>query len=262
MMRVLWLIVLGLLAYLISMVVLFPAAPVVERFKPQLVPVQLDGVSGKLYNGVVRQVRYADDLLPLEFSDVTWQLAPQTLLNGGTGATVGYTGYGGGGRGQVMRRWDGAIAVNDFSFTASAKALEPLLPVPVAQFDGELAGTLDTVLLENQLLTELVGEFSWKNAQLQTQLPLPLQAQLGNVRINVERTGDTTHTATVTASEGEVDVNGTIEIALSGDFTADIVMQPTERVSNATLQGLRQLARPDANGAFRLQQSGNVNRMM
>jgi len=81
-MRVVRLILLGLLVYCIAMVVLFPAAPVVEKFKPQLQPMVLNGVSGKLYKGEVESVVSTDDLLPLVLNNVKWAIAPSKLLQG------------------------------------------------------------------------------------------------------------------------------------------------------------------------------------
>ena len=173
-MRILWLCLIGVLSWLIATVVLFPAAPVVDRIRPQLGPVALEGVNGKLYNGVIDRVRSTDDLLPLEFQNVGWTLAPGTLLSGGAGANLKFDGYGGGGTGQVMRRWNGDIVVSDFDFTAQAKALEPLLPVPIASFAGELSGHFDTIAMANNVMKSMNGSLSWDNAALERPVPTAL----------------------------------------------------------------------------------------
>jgi len=76
------------------MIFLFPASPVVERFKPQLGAVAVEGVRGSLFNGKIDQLRSTDDLLPLEASNVSWRLAPGALLKGGAGATIGFDALG------------------------------------------------------------------------------------------------------------------------------------------------------------------------
>jgi len=73
-MRVVWLIFLCLLAYVVSMGVLFPASYVVGKIEPQIKPLVLSDVKGKLYKGSVGLVENKDDLLPLEFQNVTWKL--------------------------------------------------------------------------------------------------------------------------------------------------------------------------------------------
>jgi len=257
-MRILWLCLVGLLSWLVATVVLFPAAPVVDRIRPQLGPVALEGVNGKLYNGVVDRVRSTDDLLPLEFRNVAWTLAPGTLLSGGAGANLQFDGYGGGGTGQVLRRWNGDIVVRDFDFTAQAKALEPLLPVPIASFAGELSGHFDTVALANNVLKSMSGTLTWDNAALET----PVPTALGKVDIVIEPENEQSHVVTLSAVGGDVTMDGSVSIALNGDFSADVLFTPAADAPPAVVNGLRQMGRADSSGRVRFQRQGNVNRLM
>jgi hypothetical protein len=257
-MRILWLCLLGLLSYLIAVVVLFPAAPVVDRLRSQLGPVALEGVNGKLYRGVIDSVRSTDDLLPLELQNVGWTLAPQTLLNGGAGAAITFDGYGGSGSGLVSRAWNGDIMVSDFDITMQAKALEPLLPVPIATFSGELAGDIDQLKLVNNLLTRVDGKLTWRNAALQS----PVPTSLGTVDVLIQPEGDASHVVTLSAAGGDVGMDGSVTLTQSGDFVADVLFTPAASASPAVLNGLRQMGRPDAQGRVRFQQQGNVNRLM
>jgi hypothetical protein len=262
-MRVLWLCLLGLLAYAVSVIFLFPAAPVVDYFKPRLNQIELNGVDGKLYSGSVASVKYTDDLLPLEFSNVAWKLAPRTLLKGGTGMTISYDGYGGGGSGEVLREWDGDIAVTDFEFTADAKALETLLPVPIAQFEGKLNGTLNTVVLKNQQLATLDGVITWADALLEAPVgSTRVRTALGVIDITVQPEGSGAHIVTIKAQGGDVNIDGKVSLAANGDFSADVLLVPAATASPGVINGLRQIARPEPGGKFRLKQSGNINKLM
>ncbi len=257
-MRVLRLILLGILTYVIAMVFLFPAAPVVEHFKPQLGPVALNGVSGSLFNGKVEQVRSTDDLLPLEASNVTWRLAPSALLKGGAGASIGFDAYGGSGKGMVTGKRRGDVDVTDFEFDLQAKELEPLLPVPIAEFSGTLSGLIDSLKLENQLLTQFEGVINWRDAEVQR----PFQASLGNLNIDIRPEGDNQHLATIDGSGGDLAIEGTVLIGLNGDFASDVLFTPAGTASQSLLNNLRQLGPADAQGRVRLKQSGNVNRLL
>ncbi|MEE9322245.1 MAG: type II secretion system protein N [Granulosicoccus sp.] len=262
-MRILRLILLGVLAYVVAMVAFFPAAPVVDRIRPQLGAVALEGVSGKLYSGKVNTVRSTDDLLPLEFSNVAWRLSPSSLLKGGAGAVISFDGYGGGGEGNVTRRWNGDIAVSDFKFNASAKELEPLLPVPVASFSGRLNGEFARITLQNNLLTALEGSLSWSDAVLATAAFGPqLSASLGKIDINVAPEGDESHVALVAAAGGDVAIDGKVSFARNGDYSTDLVLTPASSAPPQLLNVLKRIGRPDAQGQYRIKQSGNVNRMM
>ena len=145
-MRIVWLVLVGLLAYVIGVVAFFPAAPIVDRLRPQLGPVALEGVHGKIYKGVIDTARSTDDLLPLELSNVGWTLAPKSLLSASAGAAFRFDAYGGQGEGLASVKWNGDLKISDFQFNVMAKQLEPLLPVPVASFNGEISGDISDLL--------------------------------------------------------------------------------------------------------------------
>lgn len=257
-MRFIWLCLVGILSWFLATLVLFPAAPVVDRIRPQLQGVALEGVNGKLYKGVIDRVRSTDDLLPLEFRNVGWALAPGTLLAGGAGVTVSFEGYGGEGQGQAMRLWNGDIAVSDFDVNLQASELEVLLPVPIASFDGELRGRFDEILLSNNLLDRMSGDLNWSNARLQT----PIPTALGDVEVLIRPEGEQSHLITLSAEGGDVTMDGSVTMSLNGDFTADVLFTPTASASADVVNGLRQMGRADSQGRVRFQRQGNVNRLM
>lgn len=257
-MRILWLCLLAILSYLVAMVVLFPAAPVVDRLRPQLGPIALEGVNGKLFKGSIDTVRSTDDLLPLVFSNVGWTLAPQTLLSGAAGASIGFDAYGGSGSGLVSRSFNGDVTVSDFVFTVQAKELEVLLPVPIASFAGEVSGQFDTVRLVDNLLDTLDGRLSWTDAALQA----PVPASLGTVTVDIVPEAGQSHKVTLKAAGGDVIVDGSVTVTTSGDFVADILLTPSPGAAPEIVQGLRQIGPADSRGRVRLQRKGNVNRLM
>lgn len=257
-MRIVWLVIIGLISYLIGVVALFPAAPVVDRLRPQLGPVALQGVHGKLYNGTIDSVRSTDDLLPLEFRNVGWTLAPKALLTGGAGASFRFDGYGGQGQGLAARQWNGDINITDFSFDAQAKALEPLLPVPIASFSGLLTGDIRRITLVKELLTGFEGTLTWADAKLES----PVPTALGQVQVQIEPSDENTHTINLDASGGDIEMDGTVTITQTGDFSADVLFTPSSTAPPAVLNGLRQMGRPDAQGRVRFVRQGNVNRLM
>ena len=256
-MRFLVLCLLCIVAFLVTLVALFPAAPAVDRVRPQLGPIALEGVNGKLYKGVIDTVKSTDDLLPLEFQNVGWALAPQALLKG-TGATFSFDGYGGSGEGLATRTWGGAIDITNFEFTAQAKALEPLLPVPIASFSGELIGDIKRISMVDNLLAEALGTLTWENAELQT----PIPTSLGTVVLDIRPEGEKSHIVTLKAEGGDVAMDGTVNLSMNGDFKADVLFTPAPSASPAVLNGLRQMGQVDAVGRVRFQRSGNVNRLM
>lgn len=257
-MRVLGLILLGLSVYGATLAVFFPAAPVIARVEPELGPIELEGVSGRLLDGRVDTVLYTDDLLPLEFSNVGWTLAPASVFQGGVGADLRFEGYGGGGTGEVIREWNGDLNVRDFAFSADAKRLEALLPAPIAEFSGILRGDIRSLRLQQELLTTFEGTLRWSDALVE----FPLQMALGTIEIRIEKTGPESHLATISAAGGEVEAEGTLEMALDGEFSTDLLFTPTANVPQGVIDGLEQIARPEADGRYRLRQSGDITELM
>lgn len=262
-MRIFRLVLLFVVAFLIAGVILFPAAPVVDRIRPQLGPVALEGVDGPLYKGTIASVRSTDDLLPLEFQNVGWRLNPMTLLDGGAGADVFFEGYGGGGEGTVMRSFNGDVLVKDFDFTADASTLEPLLPVPIASFAGKLMGDIATVQLADNLLSKVEGTLIWAGATIETSATgIPFTVNLGELQIDIKPEAPETHVVDIAANGGDVVVLGKVTVSLNGDFSADLTLTPSSSASKGVTDNLRRIGRPDASGGFRVQQNGNFNRLM
>lgn len=259
-MRVVRLVLLGMLAYIVSVVFLFPAAPLIERIKPQIQPVQLAGVTGKLFNGEVASVIYADDLLPLEFKNVGWKLAPGALLKGGAGANIRFQGYGGDGAGQVRKQLNGDIHVSDVTFNASAKELEVLLPGPVAEFSGKIDGQIASVQLVNQLLQTFDGDITWNNAEIVTRLYGPeVSANLGKLDIVINPEANSAHMVTLKSAGGNLSIDGTVALAANGDYQTNIVLTPSANAPQPLVRVLQQRTRPDSGGRYRIQHNGNIN---
>lgn len=257
-MRTFRLCLLGLVAYLLAVVVLFPAAPVVKYFQPQLGPVALEGVHGKLYNGVIDRVRSTDDLLPLEARNVGWALLPKALLRGAGAVGISFDAYGGSGSADVARSLGGNLTVSDLDITAQAKELEVLLPVPIASFSGDLLVRFDEILLVDDLLKSAEGSLTWNNAALET----PVPTSLGTVNIVIEPKDQNSHVITVSATGGDVMMDGSATVSLNGDFSTNILFTPSPDAALDVTSGLRQMGRADAQGRVRLQRQGNINRLM
>ncbi len=255
MMRVIWLSLLCILAFIISIVALFPASFVTEKIKKDIVPIALSNVEGKLYNGKVGLVENKDDLLPLEFQNVRWTLAPSAIPTGG-GVNVKFDGYGGGGEGLVKRAWNGDISVSDMNFTAKAPEFDAFT-LPFVSLKGSLTGEVSSLQIKNQLLTEFFGQLLWQDAEL----TLPVQMVLGKVELDIKPEGQNSHIANIKSRGGEVDADGKVTITLAGDFNADVLLKPTSSASQDVVNTLSQFARRDAQGRFRWVQRGNVNRL-
>ncbi|MBX2825942.1 MAG: type II secretion system protein N [Gammaproteobacteria bacterium] len=257
-MRLFRLVLLCLAVYLVTIVWLFPAAPVVEKIRPMVPPLELAGVEGRVLNGSVRRVTYDDGVLPVELSNLTWRLALQKLFTGAAGVNFTFDAYGGQGQGLVAQRFNGDIDVTDVTINAQMKELESLLPLPIAQFTGRLLAQIEAAEIRNRLLSTFRGKVAWSNAVLEQ----PIRANLGNIQLDVKPIDDLTHRGFLKSANGELGLEGTVDIKQNGDFKTDITVTPSDDATPEVLSALRGLGRPDQSGRYRIRQNGNVNRLM
>lgn len=257
-MRVFKLVLLGVIAYVISVLFLFPAAPIVKRVEPNIQPIVLTGVGGKLLSGTVERITYNDDVFPVELTEATWKMLPGKLLSAALGVNFSFKAYGGLGDGDFERRISGDMNLRDVNFTGPAKGLEPLLPLPIATFSGQFAVQVEVAELRNQLLTKLVGRLSWTNALLET----PIAANIGNLVIDIAPVDEQTHRAVIEADGGDVKVSGSIDLLDNGDFSTNVVVEPEPDASPELLNALRGLGKADNKGRYRLQRKGNINSLI
>ncbi len=259
-MRVVRLVLLGMLAFVVTIAFLFPAAPLIEKIKPDIKPVELAGVSGKLLNGQVSSVNYDDGLMPIEIKDVTWKFAAGALLKGGAGANITFKGYGGGGDGQVRRQWNGDIKVSDMTFNVESKELESLLPTPVAEFTGDITGQFDQVHLANQLLQTISGQLSWNNAVIVTRIYGPeITANLGELDIDIVPEENAAHAVTISSAGGDLAVDGKVLVAANGDYQTNMLFTPSATAPQELVQALKQLTQPAGGGLYKIEHNGNMN---
>lgn len=257
-MRVIRLLLLGMLVYVGTIAWLFPAAPVAERFAPMLQPLVLNNVSGSLLNGAVGEVSYDDGVIPLNLSNVSWRLVAQKLFTGAAGVSFSFDAYGGGGNGVAAQRWNGDLDLTDFDFSGPAKGLEALLPLPIAAFSGQLDAGIELLEIRDQLLKTVRGTVDWKQALLEQ----PVRANLGDIALDIKPVDENSHRGFLVAKGGDLSIDGTVDLALNGDYRTDITITPASSASPELLNSLRSLARPDPAGRFRIRQNGNVNRLM
>lgn len=261
-MRFVRLLLLCLLVYVIAMVVMFPAAPVIERIKPQLNPLALSGVSGRLYKGEVASVVSTDDLLPLVLNDVKWRFAPLKLIQG-TGAAIEFSGLGGGGTGDVLRTWGGDLAIDNLDVNIEASELEAFLPVPIASFKGQVLGNFAEARLVNEQLTRLLGKLRWNNGEIDTvAFGPPLQIAVGNLVVDIEPQENGAHAAKINATGGDITADGVFNMQSNGDFNLNVVLTPSSNTPRELVDHLKRTTRAESGGRFRWQELGNINRLM
>ncbi|MDO6459329.1 type II secretion system protein N [Granulosicoccaceae sp. 1_MG-2023] len=258
--RLLQYVLTGVIAYILFFALRFPASAVISRVDTQ--PARLDGVSGSVFNGRIATVTLPNTALPTgpdEFliENVSWGFAPLRLFSGAGAADVAFDAYQGTGEGRVAQRFNGVSEVKDFHYATGARGINVLLD-PLAEVAGELSIDIDSLTLREQLLESMTAVIEWRDAALIR----PLPARLGRVEIQIEPKQAGSHLASIRASGGELIIDGTVTLALNGDFNTDLTIRPAPEASRELTDMLRAMARPASDGSFRVRRSGNMNRLM
>ena len=259
-MKILGYLFLFLVAFVVTIVWKFPAAGVLPHVN--INPVSVVGVSGSIWSGKASQITAPSAPLPL--NNVAWRFQPQSLLNGQTAANLDFEVLGGEGSGNVARSFSGNLTVTDGKFNVDAANLSQLLPLPVADFGGTVIADIESLSLENNLLTETQGTVIWRQARV-TGL---VEAQLGQVVFDVEPKaidGKPAHIGKITNTDGDLDINGDFQIDLNGNYRADIKLKPTASASaglNGILGSLGPVAKRESDGSYRIRNNGNIRNLM
>ncbi|MCB1756845.1 MAG: type II secretion system protein N [Gammaproteobacteria bacterium] len=257
-MKVIGYLLVGLLAYLVFMLLLFPASPVIKRFN--LAPLTLSGISGPLWNGEVAAVEAPNNVMPTGpdkflLEDLSWRVAPLQLFTGAGAAKVGFNAYGGAGSALVAQGLGGDTTVSDLHYQSTGSALNVLLD-PFLKIGGELELEVSRLVLRDQLLQSFDGTLRWRNATLE----VPTEAKLGDLLMTVTPSGEK-HTAEISSSGGDLALSGKVDVEKNGNFQTDITIKPSPAAPRELTDMLRGMARPSSDGSFRIRRNGNVNRL-
>lgn len=254
-MKIFGFILLGLLAFLVTVVFKFPAAGVLPHVNTN--PLQLKGVSGSVWKGSAQEATIAGAELPLDRVDnVNWVVQPQALLSGRAGAKLDFELLGGRGEGVVKANRVGDVIINDGLLNIPAASLEQFLPLPLAKFGGVINADIEELELENNLLKRTIAKLTWRNSEIISQMIG--DTKLGMLVIDIVPEGEQ-HIASINNTDGDIDIEGQVSLDQAGNYRADIKLKPTAKTPPELSNRLSAFGRPESDGTYRIRNNGNIN---
>lgn len=260
-MRVLGYLLLFIVSFAFTVVWKFPVAGVLPYVNTQ--PIALAGVSGSVWNGGAQQVSSGNPALLA--SNVNWRFLPVSLVSGNTSANLEFEILGGSGSGEVSRSiTTGDITVTNGTLRMPAVNLGQFLPLPIVDFGGNLIADIQSLALENNLLTQAAGTLIWRSAIVTG----GLEAKLGQVVVDVTPQpldGKPAHVVKISNTDGDLNINGEVRIELNGSYRADVRLKPTATASqglSGILGSLGPLAQRESDGSYRIRNSGNIRSLI
>lgn len=260
-MRIFGYLLLFIISFAVTVVWKFPVAGLLPHVNTQ--PVTIAGVAGTVWKGSALQVTSVDP--PVVASNVQWRFLPAALMAGNTAANLEFEVLGGSGNGNVARHvTSGDVAVTDGTFRMPAANLAQFLPLPIVDFGGSLLADIQSLALEDNLLTETKGSVVWRNAQVTG----AVQASLGQVVLDIAPQpvdGLPSHIAKISNNDGDLEINGEMQIDINGNYRADLRLKPTATANQGiagVLGSLGPIAQRESDGSYRIRNSGNIRNLM
>ncbi len=248
------LLLLGVATYLLFLLMLFPAATAWSWFVPKGVPLQLQGISGSIWQGKAAQSSW--NRQPL--GSLSWDLQLLPLFMGSLGVDFslqtaqGYLeGDGDIGLGS------GAIQLDDLSGQLPVSELmrfAPPMPIPVA-----VSGTVSLAISQLELnpasdAIRVTGRINWHSAEVLS----PQTFKMGNLQADINTDVKGVVAAQLKDLDGPLKLNALLQLnpdrsySLSGSVAAS-------RDADASLQqALTWLGKADGSGKHQLNLKGRL----
>jgi len=255
--KVIGYLLLFLIAFAATVVWKFPAAGVLPHVNTH--PIRIAGVNGSVWSGSAAEVLAPAPAVPV--NNLQWRFKPERLLSGNAAARLNFEVLGGEGSADVFRNIAGDMSVQDGTLNVPAKSLEQFLPLPVAEFGGNVLADIVKVDIENNLLKSTRGSVVWRQASLAG----TVNAQLGQVVLDVvpESQGDQLlHRGKLTNKDGQLDINGDFQLDQIGNYQADLRLKPNNTTPPELNGMLGMIGKRASDGSYRLRNNGNIRDLM
>jgi len=244
-----WLLILALLALtlVVGLVALMPARFAVDMLGARLGPLQLQDVSGTIWNG--RAGSTVAHGRPLGALD--WKVHPRALLGARLDLDLGLQGSEFDGRtfaslsGSTLRLRDAVLFMD-------AQRLQPAIDIPALQMRGRVEIRLAEAELVAGFPRQLRGEAYWRDAAVAG----AAEALLGTLSARFQTAADGAVIGTLQDEGGPLSLDGQFRAGLTG-YEADALLVARDG-NPQVIEALRHVGEPQADGSSLLQIRGRL----
>jgi general secretion pathway protein N len=238
---------LGIGAYLLILLVNYPANRAAGYLEQQLTGLSLQAVSGTVYSGRAANVV----IQGLQAGAAEWTLRPAALLLGRLDYHVTLDGRSLQGSGNIGSGPLAGLVVKDVTVEVNPQYLvDHFSPVPIKTL-GAVMLTIDTLRIRDGFPDELYGHMSWKNAALQE----PVSLSLGQVDVVLGSTGDSV-TGNISNTPADTAVSGDISLLAAGRYNLRLLLKPRTSAPVEFVQMLDAYGQRQSDGSYVLTESG------
>jgi hypothetical protein len=237
----------GAAAYLLILVVNFPASFIRDQLQAALPGLALGAVSGSVFSGHSSAANFEG--FPL--GTVTWRFRPQALLLLRMEYGLSFAHPDNNGRLNIGVGPGGSVHGSALDMQlAPAPLVNRFSPMELAT-SGMLNISLASFEIENGQLQELNGTADWQAAAIES----PLVLSLGDIGLRLGNNADTIIGTVVEG--GELGLSGDIVLAPAGRYDVDLLLRPADSVDAATRNLLASMMQANTSGDYILKTTGS-----
>jgi len=242
------LLAIGATAYLLVMVVTFPAARLAPLLERQVAGLSLHAVAGSVFSGQAAQLVYQG----LDYGPLTWQLRPAGLLLGRLGYHLEMTAPENPGHMNIAITPWGTLYGGDLQFTLSPDRLvNRYSPLPV-KTSGAMQLQIESFKLAGGLPEDITGLLSWDDAVVLT----PVEIILGDVSMTLNSQVD--HLAGSIVDGGRLEATGGMQLFADGRYHVSLRILPDNDMSDETLAALETVGQVQSDSSLLFETSGQL----
>jgi general secretion pathway protein N len=245
-------IVIAIVSYLLFLLMTIPAKPVTELINKNT-PVQIQGVYGSIWNGQARSVNINN----IRLQDTHWSLIAWKLLIGQLAADIEGDFRNSHFVAEAGSSITGTIFVNDLNTRISAKDVNELAAIPLAQLSGTFDLDIESASWQRGGLPEASGQIKWNQAAV----TIAESVSLGNVTMNLGESEEQLLLADIKNQGGDIKLDGTAKLLPDAKYAVDIKLTPSASANDNIKQSLGMFAKPQGNGDFLLKNTGSLEQI-
>ena len=233
----------GALAYLLVLVVTFPAARLTPLLERQVPGLYLQAVAGSVFSGQAGRLVFQG----LDFGRVTWQFRPAALLLGRMTYHLELLGSANPGHADIAFTPWGNVYGQDIELLLSPDLLvKHYSPVPVTT-SGALRLQIDAFTMAGEFPDDVAGLVSWEDGVILE----PIEIILGDVSMTLNSREDVLLGRV--AEGGRLEAEGEIQLFADGRYQLDLQILPNNEMRDETLATLEMVGQvlPDSRLLFK-----------
>ena len=241
-------------SYFIFLIATIPAKPVIDLATGNNASVNIQGISGTLWDGKAYAISINNNI---RLKSTSWSFSLWRLIIGQVAADVHSRYLGNDIDTEIGVSLLGGYFVNNLSTMISAKEVTRLAEIPLAQLAGPISINIEHAQWSSGELPLAEGVINWHNATV----TVAETVALGNVTITLNESDEGLLFADIKNQGGDIAIIGAARLVPEADYAIDVKLSPTASAGNNIKQSLGLFAKKLPNGEYHLKNSGSLDQI-